>query len=263
VARRRKLPDTLRSAELKLKRANLHAQTTRREAKRFMDAQSAPSIDGRFEDNYSRYVIYVVKDFPDPPESFSPRFGDAIHNYRCVLDHIAWQLVRAGTSPNPKRPDRVQFPIYSTAKRFRRERAGRLPGVGRGPVDFIESRQPYPGRKAAEYPLGTLAKLSNDDKHRSIHTVVAGLAAAEITFDCTDCLVSGHFGAELAPILKAGTPIAGMIIERTGPNPKMDVDLGLGGYIALEDRRDALIILDQIKTEVTKILNAPEIITAV
>ena len=70
MARSRKLPTALRSAELKLKRANLHAQTMRREVKRFLDAHPPPAIDGRFEDDYTEYVIYVIEDFATPPDSF-------------------------------------------------------------------------------------------------------------------------------------------------------------------------------------------------
>jgi len=235
----------------------------RREVKRFLDAHPPPAIDGRFEDDYTEYVIYVIEDFATPPDSFSTRLGDAIHNYRCVLDHIAWQLVLNGATPKPDREDLVQFPIYSTRKKFRSQRAHRLPGVSRGPIQFIESRQPYPGRDAADYPLGTLAKLSNDDKHRSIHTVVAGIARADLNWDCTDCVVTGHFASDEAPLLKAGTPIAGLFIERTGPNPKVKVDLTIAAHVTLEDRRGVNLVVERIKAEVTKLLYAPEIVSAV
>src|SRR5262245_24739618 len=75
------------------------------------------------------FALTVESDYPRLPGSYSARFGDAIHNYRCALDHIAWQLVRHGKTPKPPQENRVQFPIYREETAFRRRQGERLPGV--------------------------------------------------------------------------------------------------------------------------------------
>jgi len=55
-----------------------------------------------------------------PPEDLALIAGDAIHNLRSALDHIAWELVAAGSSePN----HRTQFPVGKTQASYRERRS--------------------------------------------------------------------------------------------------------------------------------------------
>lgn len=269
MARRPSLPDTLHSAAIKLKRANLHTQTAKREALRFLKSQPKPTFgihrEGEITLGETFDVWNVVKQgYPDPPETFSTRFGDAIHNYRCVLDHIAWQLVKHGSDPNPAQPRHVQFPIYDTAKDFRRNRARRLPGVARGPVDFIKARQSRPRWNHPENPLRLLANFSNDDKHRAAKVVVAALTRGEVHHtNEVDCEVVAGIVPSERPVFKPGAPIAGFRLRATGLDPKVRMYGSFEPCISLEDGGELVYILERIRDEVTEILYAPEITSAV
>ena len=100
--------DPLDSARLKLKRANLHADTAKRETgrffKRYPDASFGVELEGeppRMRVGERFWVrIVVAKGLPDLPDSYAARFGDAIHNYRCVLDHEGWWISRGVPRPS-------------------------------------------------------------------------------------------------------------------------------------------------------------------
>jgi hypothetical protein len=260
--------DPLASARVKLRRANLHAATAKRESGRFFKSQPAPTFEGDFERETcklgakGRILLRLARDVPDPPESFSARFGDAIHNYRCALDHVAWQLVLHGSIPEPKEPWKVQFPICDSRTQFRKKLAQRLPGVDGTAQRFIETRQPDDRGNPSDNPLVDLASLSNDDKHRTIHVIVTTLADIETNFTLTDFEVTGLIGLPGSPRLKKGVVVAGALGIITGPNPKAEVLVKPTGYIALEDGRDIDDVLHAIRTEVEEIISAPEIAAA-
>jgi hypothetical protein len=206
--------------------------------------------------------IVVDQGFPTMPESFSARFGDAIHNYRCVLDHIAWQLVLHGSDPTPKRPNLVQFPIRDEEAQFGGDLGMRLPGVGRGPTDFIKARHRYQGGKATNEALLRLADLSNDDKHRSLHTVVTAVAQANHQVTFTHCRPISLLSPPEPPKLEPGAVIGHLTIVVTGLDPKVEVVPQLSAYVALEGWSDISDVLTETRTEVTEIINAPQIISA-
>lgn len=89
--------------------------------------------------------------------------GDALHNLRCALDHLAHHLVRIGTkSPGPF--DDVCFPIGNTLTNYEdrlRKIIGRLEKCAVGRINAIE---PYKGGKG--HDLWILRRLDDVDKHR-------------------------------------------------------------------------------------------------
>jgi hypothetical protein len=104
----------------------------------------------------------------DPPgPHFSLILGEAAHNLRSALDHVAWQL--ANLDGPPPREDRIQFPILSKP----REDFFGHPNVG-GMRDehktILESLQPYHAGHG-QTGLEDLAWINNRDKHRLLHTV--------------------------------------------------------------------------------------------
>ncbi|MGZ4337662.1 MAG: hypothetical protein ACXVRZ_04880 [Gaiellaceae bacterium] len=114
----------------------------------------------------------------EPHEEWGLVIGDTLHNLRCALDHIVWQLA----SP-ADRGIHTMFPISTDAGDFRlgrpdkkgkrspgRSGLRRIAGVDPGAVAVIEAAQPYqPG--PAGFGLNVLNQLENLDKHREIHTV--------------------------------------------------------------------------------------------
>jgi hypothetical protein len=269
------MTDALQSARTKLARANLHAGTAKREATRFIDKHPSPPVEIKLKTELQAIPIGALVDFdivfgegpafPDLPDSFSARFGDAIQNYRSALDHLAWQLVKHGTNPNPKNPTAVQFPIYANEGDFHSQLATRLPGVDRGPggpCKFIESRHRYEAGKARNDVLLQLMRLSNDDKHRSLHAMVTALGRGHHQITFTDCRHTSFRDPPEPPRLKPGAVIAHLTIVITGANPEMEVEPNLSAYVALEGWANAMDILIDTRREVTEILNAPEILRA-
>jgi hypothetical protein len=167
------MPDPLQSARDKLARGDSHRAITRREIRRFFNRHPDPTFKIEPEGDLDhltvgeiwRAAIVVDQGVPDLPASFAARFGDILHNYRSVLDHIAWQLVLHGSSwplPDEQAEAAVQFPIYSTAKRFDNNLARRLPGVGQLAIDYIRQLYQFDaGGNPSNDALIGLAKLSN------------------------------------------------------------------------------------------------------
>jgi hypothetical protein len=201
----------------------------------------------------------VEKGYPELPGSYSARFGDAIHNYRCVLDHIAWQLVKHGTDPDPSQPASVQFPIYRSKGAFESNIDRRLPGVADIPRAFIKKRQDDAGWDNPESPLQLLAGLSNDDKHRSLKLFVAGVAKFTISYETRDCEVVKGLAPIRMPSLQRGVVVVALDVLYTGPNPELKANVDMTPGVAVEDAGEVGSTLTAIRQEVTEILHAPEI----
>ena len=220
--------------------------------------EGIPSIGGRF----SLFIIVKTATYPALPDSFAVRFGDAIHNYRCALDHLAWQLVKHGATPNPSRENSVQFPICSTESDFRIKEKIRLPGVTREKIDFIRGLHAYKRGKATNEALLSLASLSNDDKHRSIRPALSAFKDFKHEMRFTDCKPVEFAGPSSAPELKPDAVIARLTCLMTGPDPHVHMDLTPSLYIVLDDGRPMFEVLYGIRKEVEAVLHAPEILSA-
>lgn len=141
--------DPLLGCRLKLFQAHLHLRSLDEEVDRFL------STTGH-----------------EPPPHLGVIVGDFLHNLRCVLDHLVWQLVLL----NGERPTRAnKSPIVDTPERFAEVADGSLRGVAEKHRELVEIFQPYrvDGGNPAEHHLAVLRELSNIDKHRFVHSVVA------------------------------------------------------------------------------------------
>ena len=117
------------------------------------------------------------EDIWEVPGRIATIFGDIVHNLRCVLDYLAWDLVEANNGVPTRH---TLFPILLNRPSKRLQIDG---DVSSAALAEIESLQPYhaghPSR-AARTMLGMLRELSNVDKHRylplSSSLVLAGSA---------------------------------------------------------------------------------------
>jgi hypothetical protein len=258
----------LASANIKLKRANLHTNISKREMFRFLKSYEQPVFwiepegepASKIGDHFSFWIVVKQSHYPDLPDTFAARFGDAIHNYRCVLDHVAWQLVKHGSCPNPKDPKAVQFPIHSTEGAFHDRKGFRLPGVASPQVDFICAAHKYKRGKATNETLLSLADLSNNDKHRTIKPLFGGLAGVHHQVVFAQCEPIEIAGPPAVPELKPDAKIAHVEAIVTGEEPNVHMGLTPAIYIVLDDGRPMLKVLYEIREQVTAILNAPEIV---
>lgn len=95
--------------------------------------------------------------------------GDAIHNLRCALDHLAWAIVSAFKEPDPH----LYFPIDVELKSLVGHRSFReIQSVAPDIADLIVSEiKPY----GAGNPFVQLNQLDRADKHRLllVHVVAA------------------------------------------------------------------------------------------
>lgn len=266
---------SLQSARIKLDRAELHYRTAMREGRRFFRRNPEPTFRIDLEVDFRTLKLgyefvarlLVIKGYPDPPVSFSARFGDALHNYRGALDHIAWQLVRHGRRPPSTLGDgaqrKVQFPIDDTEAAFHSDVKARLPGVARPVIDFIHGRHKYVRGKATNDALLSLATLSNDDKHRTLHFFAAIFESVHNQVTYTRCLPLSYENPPMRPTVKDDAVIAVLRCLATGTNPQLQMDLQPTIHIAMEDGQDFTDVLEIIGGEVREILHAPEIVSAV
>jgi hypothetical protein len=182
--------------------------------------------------------------------------GDFAHNLRSALDQLIWQLVlhRGGT---PAR--RTQFPIFIRRAPYRLRGRAMIEGVARKDRGAIERLQPFRAMRrplAGADPLAQLARLSNTDKHRTLHTARVGIGLADgADFDEFENWRPNADTGEITKTtwtraflnsteLKEGVPICRLQLNPAGPNPVVEAPqawaVGLkltefhGGFGALE-----------------------------
>jgi hypothetical protein len=97
--------------------------------------------------------------------------GDAVHNLKSALDHLAFQLVCAGTDagiPRAGRWEDIQFPIAYSADGYEGRKLRYIEGARREAIEVVDRLKPYKGGNDA---LWLLYKLDNADKHSFIFPV--------------------------------------------------------------------------------------------
>lgn len=253
----------LDGAWAKLERAKYHADALRAEILEATngDHRTIP-LDRGFEQDPSA-VVYRIAWLPELEDSWGLLVGDAIHNFRCSLDHAWWQLAirRLGREPTEEEAKTVQFPILSDAKfRNRKEWNGHrfLKYVYRSDARKIEPLQPFHDDPNPDqiHPLAALADLSNVDKHQVVHAVVsvAGSTTARIPDTYIDCKpIPAPDGSAFQIIVYApgkpptlGDKIFEIPVTPTGPNPDVDLQTSTTGYIAINETWNLLDVIDWI-----------------
>src|ERR1700676_40470 len=157
----------IESAKLKLVRAAEHIDAVRHATWEYTadePSRVTKHPNGSYELNFIQ----------PPPASISILSGEAVHQIRSALDHLAFELVKL----NPTRitlpaeweehcafPLRLktpkQQPIFNCFEHM-------LPGITKSAFTFIEAVQPYKGENAGNV-LRNLVVLSNIDKHRHLN----------------------------------------------------------------------------------------------
>jgi hypothetical protein len=258
----------LASAWAKYRRGREHAVAFRKAIVAFLHAHPQPTFAIEFEDTTEEGVdrvcwLVVEHGYPEPPDELALLLGDAIHGYRCALDHLAWQLVAAaGTSLTEHEEKGVQFPVYKTETDFDKKASRtRMPGVAPAALAVIKKAQGYP-LSSPPPSVHTLQKLSNDDKHRTIHLVAAAMWKAKVDFQCTGCRPVGYLPPPTIPGLRPGTRIAGMKLVYATASPTVTLNVSPTPAVFLEDAREATAVLGDIDDEVRALLGEAAIVAA-
>jgi hypothetical protein len=157
---------------LKLERAQFHLKNVDDLAGP-LEAACREAVVGHPEQDGRQYV-YRISEVPPIDPLIGIILGDAVHNLRSSLDHLAWQLVVAyGGTPS----DKTAFPILRTAPtadQYGRTRPNTNPGLPVAVRDLLDEVQPYKRRHSAEHELAVLHQLNIIDKHRELLVAVMG-----------------------------------------------------------------------------------------
>jgi hypothetical protein len=161
---------------LKFERACAHLQALADEGGLFVDHYLHPDGGELVQDG--EWVVIKWGRVIPPPAWWTLYLGDFIHNLRGCLDHLIYQLVIAN---NCDPGAHTAFPICETEGQWkrnvdeRRRQADRPPvteGVSDLALGIVKLHQPLRHRTAnarQNDPLMHLLRMSNTDKHRTIH----------------------------------------------------------------------------------------------
>lgn len=255
----------LDDARVKLARATHHSKALGTEIQVWTTRQGErPPFEIRFEENDAvNQLIFLIGRVDPLPSMWSLIVGDAIFNYRSALDYAAWQMVAAGTNPNPgpKVEEGIAFPIQMHEARFPEMVRRRLPGIRPDHLAVVKRHQPYSlGPDAAKHPLQVLSNLSRHDKHRGIVIV----SAKNLNYSGRiRRLVGWRPGPIVVPpkdapmIIKAGTELLRISGEPIPPFPHLEVDMDFEGatQVAFETGTIVMNALEQFAEAVTTILS--------
>lgn len=154
--------------------------------------------------------------------------GDAVHNYRTALDHLAWSLVKlAHFNPSVK----TFFPVKEVEPREGRDNITideRIP-----PTDsinaYVQTVQPFVTNMDSGYfaPIAQLHRLDLADKHRVLLVSVVALDYATFVSDP---------GIEVRSLSYGGSLSAGSIVMRGYTTEPADLSEGKARLtVRLED----------------------------
>lgn len=156
---------SLADPRMLMERAAEHLKAANTELRAFYDSDPV-LFSTEVNDDVGWCIIRVAVTKPPPPR-IGVIVGDAAHNMRAALDHLAWQLALTQT---PEPYWRTEFPITDCATGDTRRQFNRVvQSLPLAAVDIIEKLQPYNlGESAAKHPLWLLDKLCNIAKHVTI-----------------------------------------------------------------------------------------------
>ncbi|HZQ25987.1 MAG TPA: hypothetical protein VFA89_24555 [Terriglobales bacterium] len=153
--------------ELKIERANKHIDDLESLVSAFL-GRDFYSLGIKPKPQIEHVAYYVTRVDPMPAD-ISLVIGDALHNLRSSLDHLAWQLVEVSGGI----PDKIDFPITKTRQQYdsafgKREVTQIRPEI----LDLIRKIQPY---RSTDDTLWHLHQLDIMDKHKLIVPIACAL----------------------------------------------------------------------------------------
>jgi hypothetical protein len=151
------------AVRLKADWAHDHITDLDRAMELFFDTQPSPfRIEKEIDSQTSEYV-YRFRGASPYPRDIVGHVGDALHNLRSSLDHLAWQLVLAAGTELPG--VHTCFPIWDPAKRGPKFLKKSVQGMSPDAKKDIADLKPH---KGGDDRLWLLHELDRLDKHREI-----------------------------------------------------------------------------------------------
>ena len=114
--------------------------------------------------------------------------GDAIHNLRSALDHLAYHLVAVGMLHRKRRTEpiyKVQFPIFHSLKEYEAGKMRKVEGMRSKAIQAIDALKPY---KDGTDALWQIHRWDILDRHRDLlgigtHRFVLGKGFATFLYE--------------------------------------------------------------------------------
>lgn len=215
----------LHGCQLKLDRAYDHVESLDRAIQWFLRRHPhEPVPELRVE---AREYVAYMKVREDPPLWWSTVVGDAIHNMRSALDHAVYQLAVA----NGQTPSGTAYPVLTddpntpeTDKRTRGVWKKLAKQIHPDDLAFIERTQPYKGRHLGDrHNLLLTNRLSNWDKHNTLHLAASVLTHSLIGFEAIEDVELGAVEAGYSGAFENGTVVAVCPCRYTGDYPQVKV----------------------------------------
>lgn len=231
----------------KLDRASKHIEDLEQATQAWLGTD-AYRIVAETNPKTSRTVIRAKIGKPPAP-IISLMVGDAVHNLRAALDHLALELAAAHHRPHPV-PDDVQrtseFPIFdfkagSGGFNQRRKNGDPAPGSGiyklRGihpdAIVAIESKQPYHrGPAYNRDQLWVIHELDRIDKHRRLNLTTYAIGGVGLGVNGADYFhleKAGHTGP-----VHDGTELASLVAQNADYQIDFARDVSLAEPTAAE-----------------------------
>jgi hypothetical protein len=175
---------------------------------------------------------------PPLPDAVPLLIGDAVHNLRSALDHLACALadLKVPTTSETGHAG-IEFPIHISEHDFNAKGAGRIKRLPPSAQDEIKSLQPYhAGDNARHQFLWALHRLDIIDKHRRI-SVLGGRYSVPDSF-----IPQARQGNEVVFEGRIYVPFKdGDIIRVLGVDPKFEPDMAGTVAVRFGDRPDEII----------------------
>ena len=216
----------------RLRRAQEHFREFEAKSTEFLTG-SPPPYETSFERHTKGGDIVDVYKFhirEDPPLAISSILSDILHNLRAALDSLVLALSEShhgDVLPSAIRRE-TAFPIASRIEDFEPRR---IRAVAPEVVTEIERLQPYHRPDPERHRLAVLHRLSNIDKHRTLHLGYFGLQTTGWYSEGIDLIGTGprplEDGSELVSFRWHDPPEPGMEVNpsisiqitRRGPRP--------------------------------------------
>jgi hypothetical protein len=213
----------VRDIDLKVERAKHHIRQLDIAIRRF-DKSEPYTLSIQHKPNIGHVALYVASLEP-VPEYIALIIGDAVHNFRSALDHLAWQLVEAGGGV----PDKdTYFPICQNAQQYASAVGkGEIKKIPVGTKEALSAVQPY---ICGNDTLWHIHELDRIDKHRLLITTTTAIKKWSIVIDPS---IGREIGWE-EPLrtLKVGDEIVNVpedTYHRTGhKNFKLGINVAFG-----------------------------------
>lgn len=223
-------------------------------------------------------IVYRIDSVVQIPDNWGLIVGDAAHNLRSALDHLAWQLAIRyfnGVPPTERKIiKKIQFPVVSDKNNWPRHPNREF--MKPADASKLEQFQPFnlgpiSRAKGVLHPLEELAGfhgLDNIDKHRTIHLTYVVAHQGFFTVpersafrDCEPITTDGNVHLTSLPPSQPpnpGEPILRIPIRVTGPNPDVDFKTRLTGYVAVREQWNVIEALDTFTEGVSNIIETFE-----